>query len=357
MLRRFPRGLTVAVIVVFTLLLAVVATMSVRAWRESQRSDLARAVSMAPAETQRLSWTDWRAVRRSVGQDLGQRPSTEDVQAFLDAAFARDLSTSSALVASGPTLHEEFGFSPADLEWELLAQGPEGAVEILKFADDADFAELGQTLEALGFTRPDSRGGVWAGGPDVLSRIGPNLTPELQFFALLPDAGVVLTSDTRGYLEDAVDVARGESANLTSVDEVVADSGSPVNAAVFTGSYACEHLAMAGADQSDQDQADVLIEEAGGVHPLDAFAMARQPDGSVRVSMSFETEDAARSDADSRARLAGGAAPGQGGEFSDRFAIESATAQDRVVRLVLDPAPGQYVLSDLTSGPVLFASC
>ena len=34
--------------------------------------------------------------------------------------------------------------------------------------------------------------------------MGPALTPELQFFALLPDAGVVLTSDTQGYLEEAI---------------------------------------------------------------------------------------------------------------------------------------------------------
>ena len=41
----------------------------------------------------------------------------------------------------------------------------------------------------------------------------------------------------------------------------------------------------------------------------------------------------------------------------DRFALEDAAATDGVVTLDLAPVPGQYVLSDLTSGPVLFATC
>ena len=58
---------------------------------------------------------------------------------------------------------------------------------------------------------PTTSDGVWAGRADVLARIGPDLTPELQFFALLPDPGVVLTSDTQGYLEYAVEAATGEA--------------------------------------------------------------------------------------------------------------------------------------------------
>ena len=90
---------------------------------------------------------------------------------------------------------------------------------------------------------------------------------------------------------------------------------------------------------------------------MTAFAMATQPNSGISVSMSFESEDNARHDADSRANLAGGPAPGQGGDFTDRFAVTSSTAEGMVVQLELEPVPDQYVLSDLTSGPVLFATC
>lgn len=357
MLRRLPRGVAIALVAGLTAILVASVVVGVRWWHDAHRADLARAASYAPASTERLSWTDWQAVRRTVGADLDARASTDEVTAFLDEAFSRDLSTASALVESTATLHEEFRFSPATLDWELFAQGPDGAVEILGFPEDTDFEALAETLESLGFTRPDDEHGVWAGGPDVLVQVGPELTPELQFFALLPDAGVVLTSDTGGYLEEAIQAATGESEHLTSVDDVVEAAESPLVAAVFTGGYACEHLAMAAADDTDQAQAEELVRLAGGVHPMTEFAMATQPGGDITVSMAFESENAARHDADSRASLASGPAPGQYGDFTDRFELTSATAQGSVVQLDLKPVEGQYVLSDLTSGPVLFATC
>lgn len=338
------------------LVLVVGAVGAVLVWRRTSRPDLARAVALAPAGTERLSWTDWAAVRREVGADLGASPTPAELDAFLDEAFEQDLSGTSALVASSPTLQEQYGFSPASLSWELFAQGSDGAVDILGFPDGADLDELGDTLERLGYRRPDEEDGVWRGGADVVASIGPALTPELQFFAILDD-GVVLTSDRANYLERAVAVAQGDDDAVEGLDDVVGASGDPVAASVFSGAYACEKLAMAQADPTDQEQADALVEDAGGVHPMTAFAMSTQLDGGVRVAMAFEGEDQAREDADSRSVLAAGPAPGQGGDFGDRFTVESATAEGSTVVLDLDPVSGQYVLSDLTSGPVLFATC
>ncbi|MFC6342457.1 hypothetical protein ACFP8W_10755, partial [Nocardioides hankookensis] len=59
----------------------------------------------------------------------------------------------------------------------------------------------------------------------------------------------------------------------------------------------------------------------------------------------------------SRAVLAAGPAPGQGGDFSDRFSVASASAEGDLVTLDLVPRSGEYVFSDLASGPVLFATC
>ena len=56
--------------------------------------------------------------------------------------------------------------------------------------------------------------------------------------------------------------------------------------------------------------------------------------------------------------LAAGQAPGQGGAFADRFSVDvRATADGDVVTLDLAPTEGSYVLSDLSTGPVLFATC
>jgi hypothetical protein len=114
---------------------------------------------------------------------------------------------------------------------------------------------------------------------------------------------------------------------------------------------------MGNADASDQEQATELLRAAGKVNPITGFAMSVQPDRDVRVVLSFETDDQARTNADTRVALAEGPAVGQGGDFQDRFSVGSVTAEGRHVLMDLEPAEGAYVLSDLSTGPVLFATC
>jgi hypothetical protein len=186
-----------------------------------------------------------------------------------------------------------------------------------------------------------------------------SITPELGYLALDADDGLVLASDAADYLRRAVADADGDSdgAGVAGVDDVVDAAGDALSAAVYTGDYACEALAMSQADPTDQDQADELVATAGKVNPLSGFAMAAQPGGHVRVAMSFETDDQARTNADTRAELVKGPAPGQGGDFADRFTLGAVEADGRVVTMDLKPLEGQFVLSDLSTGPVLFATC
>jgi hypothetical protein len=283
--------------------------------------------------------------------------SASEVRDFLDQGYDADLTSTSALVQSASVLQDSFGFGPASAEWELFSQSRDGAVITVRLSDDTDFDALGDRLESLGFPRPESESGVWAGGPTVLSGISADLTPELGYLALLPDDHLLLASDGPAYLETAVHAATGEGDRVEGLDGVVDAVGEPLSAAVYSGDYACGALAMGQADADDQARADELIADAGTVDPFLAFAMAAEPGGDVRVAMEFADDDQARANADSRATLATGPAVGQGGSFADRFALGSSTADGSTVVLHLQPVEGQYVLSDLSTGPVLFATC
>lgn len=340
------------------LVVLLVAAGGVTWWRSSQGTDFARAVERAPAGTERLTWTDWHAVRAELGVDLDATSSAADVTAFLTDGFERDLTSTSALTLSSEALQTTFGFSPASLEWESFAQSPRGAVVMMQQPDAFDFDELAARLGDSGYDEPSSDTGVWKGGPDVLASIADSLTPELQHFALLADQGLVLSSDNSDYLAKAVAAATGDDdAGMAGVADVVSPSGSPVSAVVFTGGQVCTALAMSQSDDSEVEQGEELVRQAGDVSPLTGYAMSVQPGGDLSVVLGFETGDQARANADSRAALATGPAPGQGGDFADRFALSSATADGRTVTLALEPVPGQYVLSDLSHGPVLFATC
>ena len=115
---------------------------------------------------------------------------------------------------------------------------------------------------------------------------------------------------------------------------------------------------MAQADEADQGAADQLVAAAGRGQPADRLR-DRAPAGRraywSRCPSRTTTRPAATPTA--AAELAAGPAPGQGGDFADRFELGQVTADGRVVTLRLDPVEGTRVLSDLSTGPVLFATC
>lgn len=314
---------------------------------------LEEAVAVAPADAQRYTFTDWAAVREEIA---GSDGSTGNIPELLANGFDLDLTSASGLVESAALLDAEFGWSPDTIDWELLAQSPEGAVEIVSLGVDSTDA-VADRLEALGYQPPAEDDGVWVGGTEVLAelsgRTGLPATPTLQYVAL--SDGLLWASDRQPYLEAVLEDSGGPTDPVADV--VSALSESPVSAVVYTGDQACEGLSMGQADEDDQADADALIARAGELNPVTAFAMGLLPSGDAEVVLGFENDDQARSNADTRAALAAGPAPGQGGDFADRFAVDSVTADGRLVTMVLEPEPGAYVLSDLSSGPVLFASC
>ena len=73
-------------------------------WRLAQpQTPLQQALSMTPVDVDRVSWTDWDAVRHELGAELGTDSSAADVRAFLDGAFSADLSPMSALASPHPS--------------------------------------------------------------------------------------------------------------------------------------------------------------------------------------------------------------------------------------------------------------
>src|SRR4051812_11589901 len=129
------RGLTVAAAVVAVIVLAAAVLVGVRWWQDRDRTAFEKAASYAPADAERLTWTDWASVRDAVGAHVDGRSTDEELQGFLDDAFEHDLSSGSALVQSAPVLQSHFGFSPATADWELLSQSTAGAVVIVRLPD------------------------------------------------------------------------------------------------------------------------------------------------------------------------------------------------------------------------------
>ncbi len=255
---------------VVLLVVAVVAVVVVRRVTADDGTRLQQAVALAPNDAQRLTWTDWAGVRAELG--------TDNLDRLLDEGFSADLTSTSALVGSAPTLQQRYGFSPQSLEWELFSQGTDAAVVLMGLADGAADT-VADRLRDLGYTEPDDATGVWLGSNDLLAKIG-EVTPELTYLSLDEDRDLMLGSDTEAGVERALDELDDDAE--PDVAEVAEAVGSPLSAAVYTGDQTCNALAMAGADPADQAAAAELVAEAGEIDPVTGFAIGERRGGDLR---------------------------------------------------------------------------
>ncbi|MDP3967002.1 MAG: hypothetical protein Q8Q02_01875 [Nocardioides sp.] len=319
-----------------------------------------RSLAILPEGSLRVSYIDWTGVRAEVGEGIGPDSDAGDVAEFLDRAFEADLVSTSGLWDTTATLAEVYGFSALDAQSEVLAQGSQGAVTATRLPDDASAEPIEDALAELGYVEPSGGAGaqqIWTGDETVLAQAGPSL-PALLLHVLVTDEWV-LTSDSAGLLDEAAGVLLDDADNalegsLADLVDVVGDR-EPLAALVWPGDFVCEDLAMAQAATPDQQVADNLVEEAGGVGPLSSALIAAFPDGSVGALMGYEDADRARRDFDARLELARGDAVGKVGTFPERFTVDGGV-EGSVVRLELEPV-GDPVMSEITRGPVLFATC
>ncbi len=305
-----------------------------------------------------MLWTDWSAVRAELGLDLDAGSTGADVEDLLSRAYDADLTSNSALVESAVAMQEGFGFSPATVDWELFTQSEAGASLVMRLGGGVGTDEVAASLRSLGYTEPDAADGIWS-SDSTTTPVTADVTPELAFVSLDEEQGLVVASDTNAGAAAALEAstAGGSRDDVPVPAGLLAGAGAPLTAAVYSAEEACGALAMANADPSEQSVADSLLAQAGEVNPLTGFVIAEEPGGDVRVLMSFETAEQARTNADTRAKLAAGPAPGQGGDFADRFTVDGVTADGSVVTMDLAPVDDAYVVSDLSVGPVLFATC
>lgn len=335
------------------------------AWQAWTRTSYEQAVAWLPKPTLRATYTDWADARALAhGTSIGPGSSDQQIAGFLNRAYDLDLTSTSALVDSTAAMNRIYGFSPLEAQWEMYGQSREGSVDVLRLRDSVDLADLERNLRGLGYTPPAQgagTGGVWAGTTDLVTQIDPSLTPVMQNLVVLPDQHVVLLSDSAAYASAAASVVKGDEPGLDDVPgttTLAQEAGQPATAVLFASDFACDALSMADADEQDQAQAKQLVAAAGGVNPLAGVVIAMHPDRSLVVGLHFESSDEASQDLRPRVRLASGDAPGQGGTFGERFHVKQAVADGNEIVMQLQPAARNLsLISDLTDGPLLFASC
>ena len=321
---------------------------------------MADAFRTLPGDSLRLGFTDWAQVSRELEAPRGADAEDPDVLTdFVNRAYDADVTTTSAVVESFAGLSANYGITPADAEWEAYGQARDGAVDVLRLRDGVDLDAIADKLEEAGYTKPSDPDGVWVGSGDLVATLDVPLTTLQKNVALVRDRRLLLMADEQSYLEQAVPVARGDEDSVMDADgvpQLVSAAGAAESAQLWVGDFVCEDLAMSKADPTEEREGERLVDQAGGVHPLDGLVLARGAGRSATVGMWFASDEQAADDLQPRTDLARGPAPGQGGTFGDRFSVRKAVQEGQLVRLDLR-ARTPELMADIGQGSVLFATC
>lgn len=337
------------------------------------RPALSTALRTAPTETHTANFTDWSGLRRALAPSLGAAGSVRSDSAaatrseFLDRAYDNDLSAVSVLGPVAQEMVPAYGWSVFDARWEMFAQSDRGAVIVVALRPDVEDETVLSGLRAVGYEEPSARpssGGVWTVSDDATLGTVSALSPQLANAAYLADQGLVVFSDAAGYVRRTTHVIEG-SARSFGDRRVVSETSQAIRdsdvAVVRSPRQGCRATSFEKAADGDRAEAERFGDAAGGLSAHAGLGLGlRQREGRQQlvVTMRFGSSATAQDQIASRARLARGEAVGQGGSFGERFANVTASTRAGVGVLALavsDPAEG--VLSDLGSGPLLFAWC
>jgi len=337
--------------------LAIVVLAAFYLVRRLDRSPLQQALDAVPSASLRVAFTDWKQVRARLG--AGSLTTDRAIESVMSRGYDADLTAASSIEDAAVALHDKYGFSPTNAEWEAFAQSRAGAVMVLQLPGDTDMDEIRANLDRLGYQKPSSDDGVWDGGADLVSGIDPTISPELQYVVVDDDDHRVVSSDTRAYAASSAKVVTGDADALGPKAAAVADRAEdPVAAFVWAGDFACEDLSMTSADEGDRSRADRLVAAAGGVDPLSGLLVGMQADRTLDVVMAFADDRQATANLRPRARLFVGPAVAREGSYADDLRLVRSRSEDSTVVLTAKPKERTgFALSEVSSGPVLFATC
>jgi hypothetical protein len=353
--------LRLALISVLVPVLVIAAAVAVGRWAggaaaADPRSPLAAALDTLPAGTQVAGFTSWSQIREVLG--VGSSTAA-DRAALSDDASLRDLSTRSVLGAHAEAMHESYGWSVADAEWEVYGQSGAGAALVLRLDGSVSFDAVRDRLDELGYVR---RGRTWTIGSDGAG-VEPDLATALSAVTLVPGRRLVVAADRQAYVSQVLAAVHHDKPSLLSVRsaaDVAATMVGADSALLQTGSIACSTTALPDDDPDVQAQARTAVERAGRLaapefagRAIDAGTASSQV---MRFALGFRSPAVAAEQVQVRTALARGPFIGRSGRVEDSLVLRSSHVRGSaaVLRFRHDPDSTAYMTGD---GPLLLAGC
>ncbi|AXT86080.1 hypothetical protein C6I20_13385 [Aeromicrobium sp. A1-2] len=322
------------------------------------RSPLTVALDALPPDTRVAGFTNWARVRSELG--LGEAATAAGRAALTDDAVLLDLSTRSVLGQYTEEMHAGYGWSAADLDWEIYGQANDGAGMVAQLDEAVSFASVRAGLEKLGYTQ---EGSVWSLGPDSVRTASPDLTATLASIVLMPRRRLIVAADRPTYISTVLDTIDRDAPSLLanrSAQDVARRLTGADTVLLQAGPFVCASTSLADQGAEVRAQASAAIDRAGAlVAPVFAGRGLVSGPGSTQVMrfvMGFQSPSVAAAQLDARRRLATGPFIGRSGRIEDSLKLQAADLYGTTTSLRFDHDPSSitYMSGD---GPLLFAGC
>ncbi len=354
---RVRRSLTVVVAPLLVVALALGAGSWASGRAPDARSSLAQALDALPRATIVAGFTDWTSVRSRLG--VGSASTAAGRASIEDAGSLRDLTTRSVLGGIVEDMHDAYGWSAADLDWEAYGRATAGAAMVAHVSGRVSLDDVEDRLAELGYTRRDS---VWSIGAESGGSLTPELASTLAHVAVDHGRRLVVATDRAGYAADVLATIQGDAPSalsdrpLADVAEALAGSDSAV---VQARAFGCRATALTDADPTLRDQARAAVARAGSL-TSPTFTGRGLVDGrrgqTIRFVAAFGSPSEAARQLAVRSALTTGPFIGRTGRVEDTLDLLDATADGTVttLRFAVDPEKAAYMSGE---GPLLFAGC
>ncbi len=320
------------------------------------RSSLTSALDTLPADTLVAGFTDWSAIRARF--DLGAASTAAGRAALNDDVSLRDLSTRSVIGRSVEEMHQSYGWSAADVDWEVYGEAIDGAALVARLDDSVSMAAVTNALRKLGYTK---EGRVWNASPSMPT--STELSTTLASVTVIPGKRLVVAADRSTYVMTVLQVIDRDERSLLSVRSAAGVASALVGtdtALLQSGRIACASTTLGKLSDAVQAQAAAAIARAGPLAET-VFAGRGLTDISsgnqeLRFAMGFASATEAAAQLRTRSALTTGPFIGGNGQIEDALRLTGSGVDGATTTLHFDqePASGSYMGAQ---SPLLFASC
>ncbi|MGA8987606.1 hypothetical protein [Aeromicrobium sp.] len=322
------------------------------------RSSLTVALDALPMKTQVAGFTDWAHIRSELGIDMA---ATTAARAMLaDDAALLDLTTRSVIGKYAEEMHDVYGWSAADLDWETYGQAMGGAVMVAQLGTTVSFDEVRARLIKLGYVQ---EGRVWSLGEGGVPSATPDLVATLKSVILEPRRRLIIAPDRAGYVSTVLESIDRDAPSLLanrSAQDVTRQMTGADSALLQAGPFACESTSFTDRGADVEAQARAALERAGPLAPprYAGRALYGGPGSKqvMRFVQGFGSPSVATAQLVTRRRLAAGPFIGGAGRIEDSLTLTSAAVQGTTTTLQFNHDPDSVAYMS-GNGPLLFAGC